>query len=422
MLESKSGLFDSGIEDEDVDMKIEDELREKADGLDILESLMEGLNTQLSNLEKEEDTIFKTALQHAITKTKDRLSEQMKDKQLIKEPSQSEDVGELEEKPASSKQQEKPHTKDDLLDQKGTYQEQEQPSDSSTASKKAETTEEDDENPPTLDGLIQTLMDKNRAQMLKRLETKVTDNGDDELDKDELDKDELDEDDLDEDEVKVVEEEEEEEGLDEASLAQMGEELTEELQRELSDAGLGDMGRYLPVLIHNTYFSLNIMFLSCTCKNTADVQVKLFTVTPNMLEDLLDEVGEDDELDEEREVEEEEKEDEEEGEEGEVDAYGNSKQSESPLYEDLPAGSSAASSSSSSSSLKKQLQKKKGKGDSEIKVITVKLDSLFGLSDSSDDEGGEASKGAKGSSASIFSTILNHFMVRSILRHCLYTN
>ena len=145
--------------------------------------------------------------------------------------------------------------------------------------------------------------------------------------------------------------------------------------------------------------------------------MKFFSLPPDMLDDLLEEVGEEEEekddntedkavgLEEEEEKVEEQK---------ELDEYGNPMQpSESPtLSRDYPAGSSVSVSSHDSESTSKKSRSKKGTKDSEVKVFTIKLDSLLQLSGAEDDDSEESSGGAeKSSSGNIFSKILDHIMV-----------
>ena len=155
--------------------------------------------------------------------------------------------------------------------------------------------------------------------------------------------------------------------------------------------------------------------------------MKFFTLPPSMLEDLLDEVGED-EGDEKEEVksakEKGDNVEEEEGEE-EVDAYGNPKPKQSTksssLNKDYPGGSSVGVSSRSSElesgGKKKKSQSRKGFKDDGVKVITIKLDSLFQLSDNDDDgeDGDESGKSAKSSSGNVLSKILDQIMVSVVV-------
>ena len=158
-------------------------------------------------------------------------------------------------------------------------------------------------------------------------------------------------------------------------------------------------------------FCFFVVFFFCT----AEIRVKFFTLSPDELDELFEEDDVDGDgafsLKGERSEEEEEVEGDEE--ELEVDAYGNPKQSAKSLSvtKDYPAGSSIGGSRSGSGTSKRKLQKKsRFRGDDEVKVITLKLDSLFQLSDE-DDEDKKSPKGAKGGSGDILSAILDQFMV-----------
>ena len=114
--------------------------------------------------------------------------------------------------------------------------------------------------------------------------------------------------------------------------------------------------------------------------------------------------------------------DDEDGDQEELDAYGNRKEStteESSSYvaKDLPARSSVGFGSHSAKS-----GRKKGKRDnSEVKVISVKLNEWFPLSESEDgDSDDDSSKGARGKLQ--FASLIEHFMVSisDSIQSCVY--
>lgn len=246
---SKSALFDSGEEDENGEgvTEVTDEvaevtgserketrLQEAVDELDenVLDQIVGNLNSQLSKLTKK-DSFFYKVLEHAIENVQETVTEakqKVKDKKksIEERPSNSEGT---EVKPALSEQslsREVQTKEDNDKEQEGL------PPDGSTVTDKAATNEEEeeDESSQTLEGLFRTLLEKNTAALAKRLKG-------DELPSEgegaKLVKEDL--------EVEVKEDEDEEIDLDEASLTELGDELTGELQKKLSDAGLGDEGK-----------------------------------------------------------------------------------------------------------------------------------------------------------------------------------
>lgn len=301
---SKSGLFDSGSEDQEVideqeqddEMLADDEeLQKMADkfGKAVLEDLMKGLSSQMSNWAKEKESPLRNAWERAIKKTQRtvaKLAEMKEDGEKRLRPDKTSKLEdprenvEKKEKMVSSKQsslQEKLHTKDSdsSLNQEARYQEQEQKSsetDSAAVDK--------DKNMPSREeevkDMIQQLIQLNQESSKKRLQAEreldredlhVDDeDGEEEEEKEEkvrlrdevqqlmelnqkalnerleVDK-EIDTDDLNVEEQEEVKEGEEGEGeeevdeleLDEESLEQLGEDITEEIQKQLDDIGLG---------------------------------------------------------------------------------------------------------------------------------------------------------------------------------------
>ena len=308
---SKSGLFDSGSEDQEVvdeqeqdDELLEDdeELQKMADkfGKAVLEDLMKGLSSQMSNWAKEKESPLRNAWERAIKKTQRtvaKLAEMKEDGEKRLRPDKTskledprEDDEKKKEKVVSSKQsslQEKLHTKDSdsSLNQEARYQEQEQKSsetDSAAVDK--------DKNMPSREeevkDMVQQLIQLNQESLKKRLQAEReldredlhvdNEDGEEEEEKEEekvvkdrlrlrdevqqlmelnrktlnerleVDK-EIDTDDLNVEEQEEVKEGEEGEGeeevddleLDEESLEQLGEDITEEIQKQLDDIGLG---------------------------------------------------------------------------------------------------------------------------------------------------------------------------------------
>ena len=137
--------------------------------------------------------------------------------------------------------------------------------------------------------------------------------------------------------------------------------------------------------------------------------MKFFTLPSGALDELFDKEEEEDDNDE-GDVD---QEGEEEEEQEELDAYGNPKQSADSSFpsKDYPAGSSVGITRQSGKSKRKQLGKKDLKEDG-VRVITLKLDNLFQLSE---DDSEKSPKGSKGSSGDIFSQILDQFMVSIII-------
>ena len=313
---SKSGLFDSGSEDQEVvdeqeqdDEMLEDdeELQKMADkfGKAVLEDLMKGLSSQMSNWAKEKESPLRNAWERAIKKTQRtvaKLAEMTEDGEKRLRPDKTskledprEEIEKKKEKVLSPKQsslQEKLHTKDSdsSRNQDAKYQEQEQkPSqtDSAAVDKDKNMPSREEEVKDTQD-MIQQLMQLNQESLKKRLQAEReldredlhVDNEDGEEEEEEEEKvmkdrlrlrgevqqlmelnrkalnkglevdKEMDTDDLnieEQEEVKVGEEGEGEEEvdeleLDEESLEQLGEDITEEIQKQLEDIGLGTNG------------------------------------------------------------------------------------------------------------------------------------------------------------------------------------
>jgi hypothetical protein len=313
---SISGLFDSGTEDQEAideeDELIEDdqELQKMADkfGKAVLEDLMKGLSSQMSNWAKDKESPLRNAWEKAIKKTQGtvaKLTEMKEDgensKQLRPDKiSKPEDPRELtetkKEKKVSSKQsslQGKLHVQDSdgSLNQEAKYQGQEQkPSLTDGAAvdgnKNAPSGNEGMKDREKLRSLIQQLQDLNRESLKKQQEAQrkldredldVEDDDDEEEEEEEegeeevedgqivkdeiqqlmklnlralkkeprVDK-EIDTDDEEWEEVKEgdEEEEEEEDELDEESMEQLGEDITAKVQKQLEDLGLGTNGKW----------------------------------------------------------------------------------------------------------------------------------------------------------------------------------
>ena len=227
----KSGLFDSGSEEEDaeeVSKEKDEELINMADSFDddVLEQFMDKINSQLSSFEKHDDTLLKVLFEGAFKKTKEtvtKLMEAKKEKKL----KEIEDDGDDEDKSTSketSTTREESKTDDGGLNQEDNYQEQ-PPDESPTGDEVAGTTKvEEGKEESSLEGIDKRLLVKEKAKKAKSQEA------------DDVVSDSHDEEDLE------VEDEEEEE-LDKAALNELGDKITDEIQKKLSDAGIGEDGK-----------------------------------------------------------------------------------------------------------------------------------------------------------------------------------
>ena len=305
---SMSGLFDSGTEDQEAideqeqeDELIEDdeELQKMADrfGKAVLEDLMKGLSSHMSNWAKEKESPLRNAWERAIKKTQRTVAKLTEMKQDGEKKLRPDEISKLEdsreptekkEKKVSFKQsspQEKLHTQDSdgSRNQETNYQGQEQKSspndggvvDGNNDMPNREETMKDREK---LRGMIQQLQELNRESLKKRQEAQrqldredlyVDDDDEEEEEEEEEgeedrqiqrdetrrlmklnlralkkeppgDEKEIDTDD--EEQEGVQEGEEEEEELDEETLEQLGEDITAEVQKQLEDLGLGTNG------------------------------------------------------------------------------------------------------------------------------------------------------------------------------------
>ena len=309
---SMSGLFDSGTEDQEAideqdqeDELIEDdeELQKMADrfGKAVLEDLMKGLSSQMSNWAKEKESPLRNAWERAIKKTQRTVAKLTEMKQDGEKKLRSDEISKLEdsreptekkkEKKVSFKQsspQEKLHTQDSdgSRNQETNYQGQEQkPSlndgGAVDGNKNMPSREETMKDKEKLRGMIQQLQElnreslKNRQQAQRKLdredlyvdEEEEEEEGEEEVKDRQIPRDEIqrlmklnlralkkeppgtekevDTDDEEQEEVQEGdegEEEEEEEELDEETLEQLGEDITTEVQKQLEDLGLGTNG------------------------------------------------------------------------------------------------------------------------------------------------------------------------------------
>ena len=298
---SKSGLFDSGSEDQEVvdeqeeeDEMIEDkeELQKMADrfGKDVLEELMKGLSAQMSNWAKEKESPLRNAWERAIKKTQRtvaKLAEMKEDGEKKLRPDETskledprEDIEKKKENMVSSKRsslQEKLHTKDrdSNLNQEAKYQGQEQKSsrtDDAAVDRNINLPSREQLNQESLKKGLQAERELGRENLYVEKEDEEEEEEEEEIMKDkvklrdevqqlmelsrkalnerlEVDK-EMDTDDLNTEEQEEVTEGEEGEGeeevdeleLDEESLEQLGEDITEEIQKQLDGIGLGTNG------------------------------------------------------------------------------------------------------------------------------------------------------------------------------------
>ena len=312
---SKSGLFDSGTEDLEIDneqeeeddemIESDEELQKMADrfGKDILEDLMKGLSSQMSSWAKEKESPLRNAWEKAIKKTQRTVAKlaEMKEGEKILKPdkaSKLEDQRELTETKVSSKQsssQEKFHMKDSAsgLNQEAKYQKQGQKSsqtDSTAVNKNKNVPgrEEEKKGVENLRAIIQQLKELNQESLDKRLQAeRELDRGDLYVDDGEEEEEEgaqegegrkvketgkkmlkheiqqlielnqralkkrlkadkemdiVDDSSVEEErgegEGQKDEYELEELAMDEESLEQLGEDITEEVQKQLNDIGL----------------------------------------------------------------------------------------------------------------------------------------------------------------------------------------
>ena len=304
---SMSGLFDSGTEDQEAideqdqeDELIEDdeELQKMADrfGKAVLEDLMKGLSSQMSNWAKEKESPLRNAWERAIKKTQRTVAKLTEMKQDGEKKLRSDEISKLEdsreptekkkEKKVSFKRsspQEKLHTQDSdgSRNQETNYQGQEQkPSlndgGAVDGNKNMPSREETMKDKEKLRGMIQQLQElnreslKNRQQAQRKLDREdlyVDEEEEEEVKDRQIPRDEIqrlmklnlralkkeppgtekeiDTDDEEQEEVQEGdegEEEEEEEELDEETLEQLGEDITTEVQKQLEDLGLGTNG------------------------------------------------------------------------------------------------------------------------------------------------------------------------------------
>ena len=262
---SISALFDSGDEGENGEVtevteevkevtaneREGEQLQEAAEKLDedFLDHFMDNLNKQLSKLPKK-DSLFYKALEHAIENAQETVDEA---KQIVKAKKSSEKgplrSGDDKEKTKLSEQS---LIQDEVQTEDGDKENKEQQhSDGFSVTEETAVTEDEEEkeeSPQTLKGVLNMLVEKNKAALAKKLEA-----GD--LSRESSDDSEIDEEDL---EVKTEGDDGEEEGLDEASLSDLGEEITEALQKKLNDAGLGDGGKSCPMSV----FFLNAVLVA----------------------------------------------------------------------------------------------------------------------------------------------------------------
>ena len=240
---SNFGLFDSGADDqeqeededdEDDEDEVEDdeeELQNMAErfGKDVLEGLMKGLASQMSDWAKEKEPSLKNAWERAIKKTQQTIAkladvkENGEKKLRLNEASKLEDFRENEEeKRVSSEptlQPEKLRTKDgNGLNNKANHQEHLK-NENVVPSK-----EEQVKDTELLGEKIKQMVRLNQEALNKRQQADI----------------ELDTDDLEVEEEGV--EGEGEDVLDEESLAELGEDITKEVQKQLDDIGLGNLG------------------------------------------------------------------------------------------------------------------------------------------------------------------------------------
>ena len=254
-LKARHALFDSGYEDDDGEVtEVTDEvtsneregekLQEVAERLDedFLDHFMDNLNKQLLKLTKK-DSFFYKALEHAIENVQETVNEA---KQIVKEakrssgkePSKSVDAREKVKLSEDSLSQEEVQTEDDELNWRNSDKEHKEQQHSDGFSVTEETVDEEEEadSSQTMERVVKMLLEKNRAALAEKIYVDGSD-----VPRDGKDGAIIDEEDL-KDKVTLDKVEGEEEELDEASLAELGEEITDELKKKLEDAGLGDGG------------------------------------------------------------------------------------------------------------------------------------------------------------------------------------
>ena len=292
---SKSGLFDSGTEDQEVideqelgDEMIEgdEELQKMADrfGKAVLEDLMKGLSSQMSEWTKDKESPLRNAWERAIKKTQqtvDKLAEMKENGEIKFRPDKT---SELVEKKTEKKKQSSLQEAKESPNKEAKYQEQEQKSSHTGGAgvDKKKNIPSGEEATQNLRDMIQRLKELNQESLKRRLQVEreldrdseglyVDDDEEEEeedgvkdrqilrgemqqlrkidqrvLKKLEVDK-EMDTGDLSGEEREEGDEgeaeEEEEDELDEESLEQLGEDITEEIQKQLEDIGLGSNGK-----------------------------------------------------------------------------------------------------------------------------------------------------------------------------------